>query len=446
MAKTAFISYASEDEAVAGTICSYLERNAVSCWIAPRDVRPGSEYASEIIDGIKSSAVFVLVLSEHANTSEFVKREVERAVSKGKPIFPVRVREVVPSKSLELFISSAEWIDAWQPPIEQYLERLAESIRSAAALYPPGRGDVAATETVRSPDHRHEVTAAAPLPTDSRPQPHGAQRALMVAVVALLALVGVLAALLLRNMVREPGSPGSPVSSAAGPSATDPPTTASVVHSPATVGTASSSTVPAISPTDPCPKSLGINRELPTPFSCTCSAQSTADAVIWGTDVYTDDSALCRAALHAGVITAQGGQVTVNRTEGRGLYVGTVRNGVKSNDFPAFPSSISFKGTPPAPPGPGPCPSSIGFARELPMPFTCRCSAQATREGTVWGTDVYTDDSALCRAALHAGHVSADGGTITARRGDGRALYVGSTRNGVMSNDFGSFPSSVTFK
>ena len=76
MAKTAFISYASEDETVAGTICSYLERNAVSCWIAPRDVRPGSEYASEIIDGIKSSAVFVLVLSEHANTSAFVKREV----------------------------------------------------------------------------------------------------------------------------------------------------------------------------------------------------------------------------------------------------------------------------------------------------------------------------------------------------------------------------------
>src|SRR3954465_4245550 len=127
MAKLAFISYASEDEPTATTISAYLERNGVSCWIAPRDVRPGSDYGSEIIDGIESSAVLVLLLSEHANSSTFVKREVERAVSKGKPIFPVRVREVVPSKSLELFVSSAEWIDAWHPPIEQYLDRLADS-------------------------------------------------------------------------------------------------------------------------------------------------------------------------------------------------------------------------------------------------------------------------------------------------------------------------------
>ena len=171
MAKTAFISYASEDETVANTICAYLERNAVSCWIAPRDVRPGSEYASEIIDGIKTSSVFVLVLSEHANTSEFVKREVERAVSKGKPIFPVRVREVVPSKSLELFISSAEWIDAWQPPIEQYLERLAEAIRSAAALYPAGRGDAPGTSpappAVHQPEHAAAATTSSGLPSST---------------------------------------------------------------------------------------------------------------------------------------------------------------------------------------------------------------------------------------------------------------------------------------
>ena len=138
MAKVAFISHASEDAAIAATISDYLENNGVSCWIAPRDLTPGREYSSEIVDGIESSAVFVLVLSENANESIYVKREVERAVSKGKPVFPIRVREVMPSKSLELFISSAHWIDAWTPPMEKYLERLAQSISAAAAVYPAG--------------------------------------------------------------------------------------------------------------------------------------------------------------------------------------------------------------------------------------------------------------------------------------------------------------------
>jgi TIR domain len=95
MGRVAFISHASEDAAIAATITDYLEKNGVSCWIAPRDLTPGREYSSEIVDGIESSAVFVLVLSENANESIFVKREVERAVSKGKPVFPIRVREVI---------------------------------------------------------------------------------------------------------------------------------------------------------------------------------------------------------------------------------------------------------------------------------------------------------------------------------------------------------------
>ena len=136
MAKTAFISHASPDEAIAGSITAHLERQAVSCWIAPRDVRPGADYGSEIIDGIESSAAFVLVLSAQANASRFVKREVERAVSKGKPVFTLRIEDVLPSRSLELFVSSTEWIDAWEPPIAPVLDRLVASIRSAAASHP----------------------------------------------------------------------------------------------------------------------------------------------------------------------------------------------------------------------------------------------------------------------------------------------------------------------
>ena len=431
MAKTAFISYASEDESVAGTISEYLERTGVSCWIAPRDVRLGADYGSEIIDGIESSSVMVLVLSEHANSSEFVKREVERAVAKGKPIFPVRVREVVPSKSLELFISSAEWVDAWQPPIEQYLGRLADSIRSASTFY-------AAREAGQPP----EAPPAPSLPRRDLQRP---------AIIGLGLVVIVLSVLLARGLVSRPVAPGN---SASSPSSS-PSAATSAAGGPVGSGAAAPGIVPAgpdlvlssdVRSSDPCPRSISISPDLPTPFSCTCSAEATTESNVWGTDAYTDDSGLCRSALHAGVVSSKGGLITVTRGAGKPLYVGTTRNGVTSNDYPASPRSIEFKGTAPPPPGPGLCPKSLAISRELPTPFTCRCSAEAAQNGSVWGTDVYTDDSAMCRAAFHAGRIPLDGGVVTVMRGQGRALYVGTTRNGVTSNDYPASPVSITFR
>ncbi|HEX9752480.1 MAG TPA: toll/interleukin-1 receptor domain-containing protein, partial [Methyloceanibacter sp.] len=65
----------------------------------------GRSYGDEIIRGIESTRSFVLVLSKASNDSAFVAREVERAVSKKKPIFAVRIANVEPAPSLELFIS-----------------------------------------------------------------------------------------------------------------------------------------------------------------------------------------------------------------------------------------------------------------------------------------------------------------------------------------------------
>ncbi len=125
-----FISYASQDRKAADNLCKVLEGRDIDCWIAPRDVRPGHEFATEIIQGIEECTAMVLVLSTSANESNFVKREVERGVSRRKPVFPVRIREVEPSASLELFIGSTQWIDAWKPPMEQWLERLIQAIKS----------------------------------------------------------------------------------------------------------------------------------------------------------------------------------------------------------------------------------------------------------------------------------------------------------------------------
>ena len=52
-----FVSYASQDVAIADAIVATLERNGFRCWIAPRDVTPGSQYADEIVGTINDAKV-----------------------------------------------------------------------------------------------------------------------------------------------------------------------------------------------------------------------------------------------------------------------------------------------------------------------------------------------------------------------------------------------------
>ena len=75
-------------------IADQLEEHDFKCWIAPRDVRPGRSYGDLIIKGIERAQSFILVLSSASNNSGFVSREIERAVSKNKHIFTVRVEDV----------------------------------------------------------------------------------------------------------------------------------------------------------------------------------------------------------------------------------------------------------------------------------------------------------------------------------------------------------------
>ena len=128
-----FVSYAQPDREAAFRIAAELEAQGVSCWIAPRDVAPGAEYGQAIIDGIETARALVLVFSEAANESQFVRREVERAVSKTRPVFPVRVREAQPSGALEFFIASAQWVDAFKTPLQQ---SLAPVVAAVGALGP----------------------------------------------------------------------------------------------------------------------------------------------------------------------------------------------------------------------------------------------------------------------------------------------------------------------
>jgi hypothetical protein len=77
-------------------------------------------------------------------------------------------------------------------------------------------------------------------------------------------------------------------------------------------------------------------------YSYVCPPGGSASAV-WGTDTYTDDSSVCTAAVHRGLITfAKGGTVTIQMAPGLSSYKGTTRNGVTTANWGAWEASFIF--------------------------------------------------------------------------------------------------------
>lgn len=75
------------------------------------------------------------------------------------------------------------------------------------------------------------------------------------------------------------------------------------------------------------------------------------------------------------------------------------------------------------------------------------CPGGCTDGGTVWGDGTYTDDSAICRAAIHAGRLEGPyPGTVRVRIVPGLDRYPGEERNGVASRPYGGWPRSFSFE
>lgn len=186
----------------------------------------------------------------------------------------------------------------------------------------------------------------------------------------------------------------------------------------------------------------------------------TISSRIWGTGIYTDDGSIATAAVHAGMITVQnGGTVTIELRPGQPSYTGTVKNGITSNNYGAFGGSFVFVGdnsvqvTPPPPP---PLPP----VNTVQANWTTQADAYRGKNGQrftfyfppggtarrIWGTDTYTDDSSIGSAAVHAGLISyQNGGTVTIEVRAGQSSYQGTARNGVNSENYGSWSGSFVF-
>lgn len=197
--------------------------------------------------------------------------------------------------------------------------------------------------------------------------------------------------------------------------------------------------LPEIGATAVCPGTVqGVGNAPGTVIGCWCP-EGAAGGTVWGSDPYTSDSSLCAAARHAGQVPAGGGAIWVRIVEGQGSYAGSVANGVETSAYGAFPGSFSFDVSVRPSADVRSCPGNMQGQSET---LNCACSEGQTASGTVWGSDIYTEDSNVCRAAVHAGVIPSAGGKINAIPIAGQQSYSGSDRNGVATQDYGPWPRS----
>jgi hypothetical protein len=168
--------------------------------------------------------------------------------------------------------------------------------------------------------------------------------------------------------------------------------------------------------------------------------------IVWGSGIYTDDSALAAAAVHAGVLRpGEKGLVRVTILPGQSSYAESSQNGVTSNPYSAWEGSYRVEQFEPnatdqtatSSSSVLDAPASLTEYRDrVGQAFTFRVTGDPNA-GTVWGRDIYTDDSPLAAAAVHAGVLKAgETGPVKVTILPGQGSYSASDRNGVTTSDY----------
>src|ERR1700750_2822550 len=128
MPRDVFISYRKPDQVAANQMCSLLERDGISCWIASRDLPPGQEWPTAIARAVRRCHSLVLLLSANSQNSRQIALEIKIADKHELPIFTFRLEEVEPPASLEYYLTNLQWIDGFGGGFEASIKALGEAI------------------------------------------------------------------------------------------------------------------------------------------------------------------------------------------------------------------------------------------------------------------------------------------------------------------------------
>lgn len=125
-----FISYSSKQKVIADGIRHYLEEHLITCWMAPGSIPPSSSYPEIINRAISDSKLCLLIYSDTASLSPWVRKEVNQAISLGKSVLPFRIEVTAKSDFFDFILSDIHWIEAYP----HYAEKLPSLLKAICTL------------------------------------------------------------------------------------------------------------------------------------------------------------------------------------------------------------------------------------------------------------------------------------------------------------------------
>ena len=107
-----FISYKSEQIKEAKRIRHYLEKNGFSCWMAPDCM--DTDYSVDVPNAISECRAFVLVLSNAAQESVWVPKELDQALTSKKKIIPFVIEDCRLKNGFQFYLANVQCYPAFR--------------------------------------------------------------------------------------------------------------------------------------------------------------------------------------------------------------------------------------------------------------------------------------------------------------------------------------------
>lgn len=166
--KDVFISYKTEEFEEASWVKSVLENNGISCWMAPESIPGGSSYAIEIPKAIRECKAFVLILSSRSQASQWVSREVDRAINEGKIILPFMLENCALKDDFNFYLTNVQRYAAYESKTKA-IEKMLKEIKAILGVEVSVK-NVSAEEPIAQPSEKIVTPTTEPKKDNNQPK------------------------------------------------------------------------------------------------------------------------------------------------------------------------------------------------------------------------------------------------------------------------------------